>query len=370
MGVRMAVAVAVVLALAACAAQPERLPDGRLRPPPMAGRPQAVSGGGYGWTGEDFASGPALLDAIDRRVVPNLSVVPSQAGQGSGLRVLLPAPAGADAALAEAGHRLDLARIEAIRVSGLFAPVRVELAGSRPGGGDGGYDATLMRRGDGWMLRDAYGRDIGLEDGADLAAFVTGLAKAAAVLGADGDHGRVLAEAPSGKGVLFHGREYGDFLALNDAFDHYNLQLIRQVRPAAPALGGRALVVVPKTAPGDIRLLPGERLAFLDGARRAYRHALDRRAARLIIASRLFDSVDVDVADLDQPAQGGYDWLIWRRPGQASWLASARGGGALVLDLPLLPVDFAPVVAQALAPAVPPLPSSSPTSPSKQDSPS
>jgi hypothetical protein len=101
-------------------------------------------------------------------------------------------------------------------------------------------------------------------------------------------------------------------------------------------------------------LRPGEQLALLDSARQAYRLSLDKRVARFVAASKVFSSVAVEFGNDPEPAQGAFDWVIWRSPDAMSWSARGRDGVMMTLVLPILPDDFAPQLIQAMTPPPPP----------------
>ncbi|MBR9973511.1 hypothetical protein [Magnetospirillum sulfuroxidans] len=353
------VVAALALALSGCGSAPEpQATAAKTARPDMAGRPSLsgdwMSGArSYRWGGSSFSSGPALMAVVNDRIARHMTLISTPTTNVAALRVLLPLPGGGDAVVAEASRQLDMARIEAIRAVGMFKSVRVELTG-RDKFKARGHDYVLLLENGQWRLKNGNGLETVVDDGADLTAFLDNLAAGLDRLQGGGDWAAVLTVGPSGHGVQFQGREYLSMLRLNDAFDTANAELLRKIKPTDKPLGGRALLVIPTMGASDIQLRPGEDLALLDTARQAYRLSLDKRVARFVAASKVFSFVAVEFGNDPEPAQGAFDWVLWRMPDAMSWSARGRDGVVMSVVLPILPDDFAGQLIQAMTPPPPP----------------
>jgi hypothetical protein len=292
----------------------------------------------YQWGGQTFATSDLLLKAVDQRLAQESVKVTGQPQLANSLRVVLPATYSGPYGVSEGSRRIDQARIDVVRAAGLFKSLRVEYADVSTAVPKG-RDFVLFKDRVGWRLRDAQDRESVVMDGDTLAGFVTQVAHAVADVQGDLDFLRVVLNRPGHSGIFFRGQEYKDLASLNDAFDGYNAELVKLVKPSDQPLVGRALVIVPTMTSDKMRF--SERLADLEAARKAYMLSRDKRIARFIAAAKLFTAVEVDFGNENDPPQGSFEWVIWRNPENSFWSVRQKGGDTLRVQLPAKPESFA-----------------------------
>jgi|GEM_PF-3597748 len=293
----------------------------------------------YQWAGQTFTTSDLLLKAVDQRLALESAKVTAQPQVANSLRVVLPATYSGPYGVSEGTRRQDLARIDAVRAAGLFKSLRVEYA-DVSSAVPKGRDFVLFKDGSGWRLRDTQDRESMVTDGDNtLAGFVTQVAHAVADVQGDLDFLRVVLNRPGHSGIFFRGQEYKDLASLNDAFDGYNAEQVKLVKPSDQPLVGRALVIVPTMTSDKMRF--SERLADLEAARKAYMLSRDKRIARFIAAAKLFTAVEVDFGNENDPPQGSFEWVIWRNPENSFWSVRQKGGDTLRVQLPAKPESFA-----------------------------
>lgn len=305
---------------------------------------------GYAWNGQTYADMERLNDAIDKAVVAEMAKLMRPAPVDSSLRVLRPNARSLSKPTEIANLRLAEARIEALRQSGLFSSLRVEnTSPDKFVAKGGGYVLRYeMVR---WVLRDGEDRQIAIGNSSDLSTFVAKVAQAVETLRADSNYLYVLRPAVGSKGdemVSYRDQRHANLASLVDAFDRVNAELVAQVVPTSKALGGRALLVLPRRAPDSLLLLAGENPGLIDSARKAYRLALDKRFARFVQASKLFAEVSVVFADEVGAVPIDYDWVLWREANASLWSGRSRDDDFGPLKLSTQPGGFALALAQAL----------------------
>lgn len=292
----------------------------------------------YQWAGQNFTTSDLLLKAVDQRIALESAKVTAQPQVANSLRVVLPATYSGPYGVSEGMRRQDQARIDAVRASGLFKSLRVEYADVTTAVPKG-RDFVLFKDRSGWRLRDAQDRETMVMDGDNtLAGFVTQVAHAVADVQGDLDFLRVVFTRAGHSGIFFRGQEYKDLASLNDAFDSYNAEQVKLVKPSDQPLVGRALVIVPTQTKDGMRF--SERMADLEAARKAYTLSRDKRIARFIAAAKLFTTVEVDFGNENDPPQGSFDWVIWRNPENSFWSVRQKGGDTLLVQLPAKPESF------------------------------
>lgn len=305
---------------------------------------------GYAWNGQTYADMARLNDAIDKAVVAEMAKLVRPAPVEGSLRVLRPNARSLSKPTEIANLRLAEARIEALRQSGLFSSLRVEnTSPDKFVAKGGGY--VLRYEVVRWMLRDGEDRQIAIGNSSDLSTFVAKVAQAVETLRADSNHLYVLRPAVGAKGeemVSYRDQRHANLASLVDAFDRVNADLVAQVVPTSKALGGRALLVLPRRAPDPLLLLAGENPGLIDSARKAYRLALDKRFARFVQASKLFAEVSVVFADEVGALPIDYDWVLWREANASLWSGRSRDDDFGPLNLSTQPGGFALALAQAL----------------------
>lgn len=305
----------------------------------------------YDWRGGRFASEAALMAAADERLAAEVAAVKPRASSGRRLRVVLPPPPDRELAIDRFYYRLDQARVEALRRSGLFDDVTVEATASRDPGVEG-RDFVLFRAGDVWKIKDARDRRLRLLVAPDANAFVAHVENALKDFAGELDW---LGVTPVKGGVVYQyqGREYSGLRALKVALDGQRRgDEARLVRASHP-LGGRVLVVLPADSRSALSLggkMP-EQSPFAQGLQGfdAFQRHSDRRVGAFVAASGLFDAAEV-VTSAAEPDSSSHDWVLWRRPGDAKWLARPRGGRAAELAMPDDPATFADQLHAALTP--------------------
>lgn len=292
-------------------------------------------GGGWKWRGRLFDDVGELDAAMARRLGAEVEDIRPAADSGRTLRVVLPDPVAEDGAIGRLSHRLDLARVEGLRRSALVGEPTVETAPARDPGPEG-HDFVLYRAGKAWRIKDGQGRVLRLPAMDAVRDFVGGVERAMVALAGPLDD---LAVVPVAAGVVygFGGREFAGLRGLTAEFEQRLEQVGRQV-VAVPPLAARALVVLPRDsrvsqAEVDALLAAGMPVQALAG-HHALRRFHDRRVAALVAASGLFQAVQVVTSAESEPAQGAYDWVIWRRPGEAEWMMRAQGEIALRVAMP------------------------------------
>lgn len=292
----------------------------------------------YQWAGQTFTTSDLLLKAVDQRMALESAKVTAQPQVANSLRVVLPATYSGPYGVSEGSRRIDQARIDVVRAAGLFKSLRVDYADVTTAVPKD-RDFVLFKDRVGWRLRDTQDRESVVMDGDTLAAFVTQVAHAVADVQGDLDFLRVVFNRPGYNGIFFRGQEYKDLTSLNDAFDGYNAELVKLVKPTDQPLVGRALVIVPTQTKEGMRF--SERLADLDAARKSYILSRDKRIARFIAAAKLFTAVEVDFGNENDPPQGSFEWVIWRNPENSFWSVRQKGGDTLRVQLPAKPESFA-----------------------------
>ena len=129
----------------------------------------------------------------------------------------------------------------------------------------------------------------------------------------------------------FRGVEYRNQDALTEAMSKYFLGEAQAVKPARDRLCGKGKVVIATQRQSWRMPVPGtspEALKQADAAGRVYSFLLNTAKGVALRESKIFDSIQFQVADTEDVAPDDFDWVIWQRPSNGTWRFRVGAGDA------------------------------------------